>query len=420
MIKRLHIIQHFYFETIYFAFESLKLNKLRAFLSLIGITIGIFSIITVFAVLDSMERSIRTTIESLGSNILYVQKWPWEFSNDYPWWKYLSRPVVKIKEADEIAERSSLSEAVCFNAKTFINVEYNGKEIQEIPLVIATHDFYKVRNFEIEKGRYFTDLESKSGSKKIIIGYNLAEILFSQQNPIGKQVTFKGHKFLVIGVFKKEGTGVFDQGMDNAILVPISAVRFLFNFEEDRMGPTIINKAKSGVDLNDLSNEIKTILRSIRRIRPMDEDNFAMNKASVITQGFNDLFGVIDMAGIIIGGFSILVGGFGIANIMFVSVKERTKLIGIQKAIGAKKEFILFQFLNEAVLLSLIGGIFGLLFVWLAIFYGEKLVDMSLSLSLVNILTGIFISIGIGIISGLAPAMAAAKMNPVDAINSNF
>lgn len=420
MIKRIHIILHFYYETMYFAFEALKLNKLRAFLSLIGITIGIFSIITVFSVLDSMERSIRTSIESLGSNILYVQKWPWEFGNDYPWWKYLSRPVVKIKEADEIAERSVLAEAVCFNASTIINVEYNGKEVQEIPLVVATHDFDKVRSFEIDRGRYFTEMESKSGFKKIIVGQVLAEILFSGQNPIGKEVTFKGHKFLVIGVFKKEGTGVFDQGMDNAILAPINAVQFLYNFEEDRMGATIIIKAKSNVDLNDLSNEIKTIMRSIRKIRPADEDNFALNKASVITQGFNDLFGVIDMAGIIIGGFSILVGGFGIANIMFVSVKERTKLIGIQKAIGAKKEFILFQFLNEAVLLSLIGGIFGLLLVWVAIFYGEKLVDMSLSLSVVNIFTGIIISVVIGIISGFAPAWAAAKMNPVDAINSNF
>ncbi len=420
MFKRIHIILHFYYETFYFALDAIKLNKLRAFLSLIGITIGIFSIITVFTVLDSMERAIRTSIESLGSNILYVQKWPWEFSNDYPWWKYLSRPVAKIEEADELAERSLLSEAICFNAKTSVNVDYNGKEIQDVPLVIATHDFDKVRNFEIEKGRYFTEMESKSGSKKVILGSNVAEILFSSQNPIGKHATINGQKFFVIGIFKKEGTGIFDQGMDNAFLVPFSSVKYLFDFEEDRMGTTIIVKAKPNIDLNDLSNEIKTIMRSIRRIRPTDEDNFAINKASVITQGFNDLFGVIDTAGIIIGGFSILVGGFGIANIMFVSVKERTKLIGIQKAIGAKKEFILFQFLNEAVLLSLIGGIFGLLFVWVAIFYGEKLIDMSLSLSVMNILTGIFISIGIGIVSGLAPAMAAAKMNPVDAINSNF
>lgn len=420
MIKRLYILLHFYQETLYFAIEALKLNKLRAFLSLIGITIGIFSIITVFSVLDSMEKSIRTSIESLGSNILYLQKWPWEFSNDYPWWKYLSRPVCSLKEANQIAERSSLSDAVCFTAKTMGNVDYNGKEISDVPLLFSTHDFDKVRNFEIEKGRYFSEYESKRGSKKIIVGATLADVLFSGQNPIGKQVSIQGTRFVVLGVFKKEGTGIFDQGLDNAVLIPVNSVLYQYDFDSDMMNPAIIIRAKPQVTLDDLSNEIRLIMRSLRRIRPADEDNFALNRASVITQGFNDLFRIIDMAGIIIGGFSILVGGFGIANIMFVSVKERTKLIGIQKAIGAKKQFILFQFLNEAVLLSLIGGVFGLFFVWLAIFYGEKFIDMSLSLSLSNILTGIVISIVIGVISGFAPAWAAAKLNPVDAINSNF
>ncbi len=420
MFRKLNIILHYYSETLYFAFEALKLNKLRAFLSLIGITIGIFSIITVFSVLDSMEKAIRTSIESLGSNIVYVQKWPWEFGNDYPWWKYLSRPVVKINEASELTERSSLADAVCFMAKTMKNVEYNGKEITNVPLVIATHDFDKVRSFEIEKGRYFTEMESKSGVKKVIVGSVLSSVLFKNENPIGKTINILGSKFIVVGVFKKEGTGIFDQGMDNAVLLPVNATRYMIELENDMMNPTIIVKAKEGVILDDLTYEIKTIMRSIRRIRPADEDNFAINKASQITQGFNQVFGVIDLAGIIIGGFSILVGGFGIANIMFVSVKERTKLIGIQKALGAKKAFILFQFLNEAVLLSIIGGIVGLFFVWLAIFYGEKLIDMSLSLSIANIITGILISVIIGIVSGFAPAWSAAKLNPVDAMNSTF
>ena len=420
MKHKLTTILHFYSETFISAVESLKLNKLRAFLSLIGITIGIFSIIIVFIVLDSMEKSIRTSIESLGSNIVYIQKWPWEFGGDYPWWKYLICSVVKINEANKLAERSSLSEAVCFMSKTMRNVNYSSKEIENVPLLMEAHDFDKVRNFEIEKGRYFTEIESKSGAKKAIIGSVLASVLFKEENPLNKQIVIMGSRFSVVGVFKKEGTGIFDQGMDNAVLLPASATRFMFDFETDMLDPTIIIKAKKGIQLEDLTSEIKTILRSIRRIRPADEDNFAINKASQITQGFNEVFKVIDLAGIIIGGFSILVEGFGIANIMFVSVKERTKLIGIQKALGAKKIFILSQFLNEAVLLSLIGGIVGLLFVRVAIFYGEKLVDMSLSLTLENILTGIIISVVVGIISGFAPARSAAKLNPVEAMNSNF
>lgn len=420
MIRHLRYIVHFYSESLYFAYQALKLNKVRAFLSLIGITIGIFSIISVFAVLDSLKSSIHSTIESLGNNIVYVQKWPWEFSNDYPWWKYLSRPVVTVEEANEIANRSVKASSVVFTAKSMKNVEYNKIEVKDTPLLIADYDFDKVRFIEIEKGRYFTPNESKSGAKKAIIGATLASILYKDENPIGKTITILGFKFNIVGVFKREGNSVFDQSMDNLVLLPLNACRNYFDLRDEMMNPTIIVKAMDGVSLDELSYELKTILRVIRRIRPADEDNFAINQASAITQGFNDLFSVVDLAGMVIGGFSILVGGFGIANIMFVSVKERTKLIGIQKAIGAKNNFILLQFLNESILLSLIGGIIGLFFVLIAIFYGEKVIDMNLTLSLKNIITGISISVIIGIILGYAPARAAAKMNPVEAINSNF
>lgn len=420
MIKRIQYIAHFYSESLYFAYQALKLNKVRAFLSLIGITIGIFSIISVFAVLDSLKSSIHSTIESLGNNIVYVQKWPWEFSNDYPWWKYLNRPVVTVEEANEIANRSVKSSSVVFMAKSLKNVEYNKIEVKDVPLIIADYDFDKVRSIEIEKGRYFTPNESKSGAKKAIIGATLASVLYNGENPIGKTITILGFKFNIIGVFKREGNSIFEQSMDNLVLLPLNACRNYFDLRDEMMNPTIIVKALDGVSLDELTYELKTILRSIRRIRPTDEDNFAINQASAITQGFNDLFDVVDLAGMVIGGFSILVGGFGIANIMFVSVKERTKLIGIQKAIGAKNNFILLQFLNESILLSLIGGIIGLFFVLIAIFYGEKVIDMNLTLSMKNIFTGLSISVVVGIISGYAPARAAAKMNPVEAINSNF
>jgi len=420
MIKRLRYIAHFYSESFYFAYQALKLNKVRAFLSLIGITIGIFSIISVFAVLDSLKSSIHSSIESLGNNIVYVQKWPWEFSNDYPWWKYLSRPVVTVDEANEIADRSAKASSVVFMAKSMKNVEYNKIEVKDVPLIIADYDFDKVRSFEIDKGRYFTPNESKSGVKKAIIGATLASILYKSDNPIGKTITILGFKFNIVGVFKREGNTIFDQSLDNSVLLPLNACRNYFDLRDEMMNPTIIVKALDGVPLDELTYELKTILRSIRRVRPADEDNFAINQASSITQGFNDLFGVVDLAGMVIGGFSILVGGFGIANIMFVSVKERTKLIGIQKAIGAKNNFILLQFLNESILLSLIGGIIGLFFVFIAIFYAEKVIDMNLTLSVKNIIMGLSISAVIGIISGYAPARAAAKMNPVEAINSNF
>ncbi|NSW44620.1 MAG: ABC transporter permease [Bacteroidales bacterium] len=420
MIKRLRYIAHFYSESLYFAYQALKLNKVRAFLSLIGITIGIFSIISVFAVLDSLKSSIHSSIESLGNNIVYIQKWPWEFSNDYPWWKYLSRPVVSVEEANEIANRSLKASSVVFMANSVKNVEVNKIEVKDVPIIIADYEFDKVRSFEIDKGRYFTPNESKSGVKKAIIGATLASILFKNESPIGNNIQLMGIKFNVVGVFKKEGNSIFDQSLDNVVLLPLNACHNYFDFRDEMMNPTIIVKAYEGISLDQLSYELKSIMRSIRRIRPADEDNFAINQASAITKGFNDLFGVVDIAGIVIGGFSILVGGFGIANIMFVSVKERTKLIGIQKAIGAKNAFILLQFLNESVLLSLLGGILGLVLVLIAIFYAEKIIDMNLTLSFKNIITGLSISAIIGILSGYAPARVAAKMNPVEAINSNF
>ncbi len=420
MFRKIANMAQFYTETFLYAVKALKINKVRAFLSLIGITIGIFSIITVFSVLDSMKSSIRKNIESLGNNIVYIQKWPWEFSNDYPWWKYLNRPLVSVHESEVIAEKSTKASSVVFTASTFKNVNYYKKQVSNVLVNIASYDYDKVRNFEVEKGHYFTPFDAKSGVRKVIIGTTVASILFNNEYPIGKDISIMGLKFMVIGVFKREGNSMSGESMDNSVLIPLNCARNIFDLRNEMMNPSIMVRAYDNVSLDELTAELRIIMRSLRRIRPVEEDNFALNKASLITQGFEDVFRIIDTAGLIIGGFSILVGGFGIANIMFVSVKERTKQIGIQKAIGAKNNFILFQFLNEAVLLSLIGGIVGLICVFFAVIYGQQLIDMELSLSFQNILMGIFISVVIGLISGFAPAWVAAKMNPVDAINSNF
>ncbi len=420
MLHKIRFWVNLYIESLIFAYQALKLNKIRAFLSLIGITIGIFSIISVFTVLDGIRTTIETSIQSLGNNILYIQKWPWEFSNDYPWWKYLSRPVTKVNEAREIALRSKYASYVVFTAKTIKSIIGGKIEVKNVPIVIADYDFDKVRTFEIQKGRYFSTLEASTGMKKAIIGHQLANILFKNDNPIGKTIEIQGQQFTVIGVFKKEGSSVIDESVDKMVLLPLKSCLSIFNLEDDNMNPTIIVKSKNKVSLEILSNELKVIMRSIRRIRPSEEDNFAINQASSITEVFKNLFSVVDMAGIIIGGFSILVGGFGIANIMFVSVKERTKIIGIQKSIGARNEFILFQFLNEAILLSLIGGMAGLLLVLFGMFYSQKIIDLNLSLSLSNIILALSLSSIIGLTSGLAPALAASKINPVNAINTNF
>ncbi|HRC90393.1 MAG TPA: ABC transporter permease, partial [Bacteroidales bacterium] len=278
-----------------------------------------------------------------------------------------------------------------------------------------------IRNFEIEKGRYFSIFEAKAGKNVAILGAEIASRLFENREPIGKEIIIAGFKTTVIGVIRKEGKGgISDSGMDEITLVPLNFAKSFINLRRRSAETQIMIKAKPQVPLDELSDEITMILRVSRRLRPGEISNFSVNKASLLTQGFNTVFAGINAGGWLIGGFAILVGGFGIANIMFVSVKERTNIIGIQKALGAKRFFILLQFLSESVMLSLMGGILGLFFVFLGTLVVNYLYEMNMFLTLGNILLGIFISGIIGIVAGYAPAYTAAKMNPVDAIGYSF
>lgn len=406
-------------ESLLFAFNSLILNKLRTFLSLLGITIGIFAIITVFTVIDSLENSIRNSIATLGDNVVYVQKWPWSMGGEYPWWKYLSRPVPKLAESSEIMKRSSLAKAATFMIFTQKTVQYKDNYADNIQIVGAEHSYEDIRSFEISNGRYFSPFESNNGKSRAVIGTEIAKQLFLDEDPVGKTIKIGGKKILVIGVFKKEGSDMFGMNMDDQILIPINYAKTVVDIRNERLGPLVMVKAKDGITANELIDELTGIMRSIRRLKPTEDDNFALNQSSLISQGFDKLFVIIDIAGLIIGGFSILVGGFGIANIMFVSVKEQTKLIGIQKALGAKNYFILLQFLYESVILALIGGLLGLILIFILTLVVSAMADMDFSMSVWNVSLGLIISVSIGIISGIVPAYNAAKLNPVEAIASS-
>jgi len=409
-------------ESFFFAISALVLNKLRTFLSLLGITIGIFAIISVFTVLDSLEDSIKTSIGKLGDNVVYIQKWPWLMGEkDYPWWKFMNRPVASLKEKNILESRLQNADAVVFTIDGRATVSYSETSINKTKITGATFNFNRVRNFELLNGRYFTQYEAKSGANKVIIGSKLAKELFENRSAIGKQIKIKGFKASVIGIFKKEGEDMFGQSIDNSILIPINFAKNMYNIESESSNPQIMIKSKPNVSIEYLIDELEGVMRSVRRLKPKSDDNFALNRSSLITKGFESIFGMIDLIGMIIGGFSILVGGFGIANIMFVSVKERTKIIGIQKSLGAKNFFVLFQFLAESVVLSIVGGIFGLILIWLGTILANSLDGgMQFSMSFPNILTGILISIIIGIISGFAPAKSASKLNPVEAMNTSF
>jgi len=309
----------------------------------------------------------------------------------------------------------------CFVATMQRTVKYGNNSANEITIMGASEGFQEIRSFEIAEGRYFSPFEVSGGRNIAIIGADLADELFQSESPVGKEVKISGFKVTVLGVTKKEGQGTFDDNnLDELVLLPIHFMNNIVDLRSESANPQIWVEAREGVDVDELSMELTALLRSVRRLSPMDENNFALNQTSIINNRLDQLFKVINIAGFFIGIFSIIVGGFGIANIMFVSVKERTHIIGIEKAIGAKNWFILMEFLVESIILSLLGGIAGLLIIGLGTLLINLAGDFTMYLTMGNILLGLGISSGIGLISGFAPAWQAARMNPVVAINTTF
>ena len=407
-------------ESFFFAWSALNASRLRTFLSLLGITIGIFSIITVFTIVDSLEHNLKTGIQELGDNVVYIHKWPWEFKEDFPWWKYMNRPVPTIKEFDRLNGKVNTAQSIAFHVAGRKPVKYKSNTIDNVTITGGSYQYDKITNFDVAEGRYFTESESNAGRNTCLIGSTIAEALFlNGENPIGKNLKIGGIKLQVIGVFKKQGESLLGNSTDAQILVPVNFIRNHVDIRSENLDPYIAVKAKDGITNDQLKDELRGMMRGLRQLAPETEDDFALNETKVISQGFDGLFSVVGLAGWIIGGFSILVGGFGIANIMFVSVKERTSLIGIQKSLGAKNYFILMQFLFESVFLSLIGGLMGLLLIWLLTLAIGDSVGMDIFLSQSNVILGVTISFLIGIISGFVPAYSASQLDPVEAIRSN-
>lgn len=407
-------------ESIVFAWQALVANKLRTFLSLLGITIGIFAIITVFTIVDSLERNIKNSVQSLGDNVVFIMKWPWEFKEDSPWWKYMMRPMPVYKELAEVQRKTKGAEVAGFRIGASKTIKHNNNSIENAFVSGWSFDYGKIKAFDIIEGRYFREDEVEGGYNVAILGSNVVDALFPNgENAIGKTIKVSGRNCKVIGLFKKEGESMLGNTMDNQVVLPYAFVKRLVDVDSENSNAFIAVKARPGVTNEQLKDELRGVMRSIRGLKPLADDNFALNENNLLSKAFEPMFDVIGIAGAIIGGFSILVGGFGIANIMFVSVRERTNLIGIQKSLGAKNYFILAQFLFEAVFLSLIGGIIGLLLIYLLTLLGAGAIDMEITLTRSNIILGLTISILIGIISGFIPAYGASQMDPVEAIRTN-
>jgi putative ABC transport system permease protein len=404
-------------ESFRFAWQALRSNILRTVLSLLGVTIGIFSIIGVYTLVDSLENNVKAGLNSIGSQSMYIERFSWGIGeSDYPWWKYFIRPQPTFKEFRALKSGLNEAEAVTIMTWNQATIKYQSSSFRALSQGIS-YEFAQINDMPLEKGRYFQEQEVDAAQPVVILGANVAETLFGQSDPVNKRVKLKGENFTVIGVVEKKGKQMLEVGgnPDDKAFIPFLKAKRMFS--SGFLTGTIQVKAKDVENgLENLESEVRGKMRTLRGLKPLEEDNFALNRPDALVNFMTAIFSSIRTGGFVIGLFALLIGGFGIANIMFVSVKERTNIIGIQKSLGAKNFFILFQFLFEAVFLCVLGGIIGLFLVYLTSFI--PLGTMEIVLSTKNMVFGLFISSLIGVVAGLIPAFQAANMDPVIAIRA--
>jgi putative ABC transport system permease protein len=403
------------------ALQELRVNKLRTFLSLFGITIGIFCIIGVLATIDSLQTKIKSDLSSFGNNTIYIDKWNYGGGGgegDYPWWKYMKRPSMKVSEMETIQKKSYLASNIAFFVSSQQPFSYEENVLKGVLLYGITNDFNKIQAFNIAYGRYFKDTDFERGVPFGVIGYEVASELFGKpEKALGKTVSYRGRRLAVIGIIEKQGSsmiGGFDY--DKSCIVTYNYFASVFN--PDNSSPYIMVQAKPGVPSKALQDELNGVMRQLRKLSPTQEDNFTCNDVAQFKDQIESVFGSINSGGWAIAGLSLIVGAFGVANIMFVTVRERTSQIGLKKAIGARSSTILYEFLLESAFLCIIGGLVGLFLVWILALALSTVLPFAITIAPSIIVLALSICIILGVIAGIIPASIASKMNPVDAIRT--
>lgn len=392
------------------SFQAISANKMRSVLTTLGIVIGIVSVTLMGTAIEGLSRAFNETVSKIGADVLYVQKFPW-FDGGDNWWKYRNRKNIDLRQYKMVRDQITLASAVTPTAFAMAPIKYRSLSSDGIFIIGANDQYATTSGLNMEIGRFFSQAESNGDRPVVVLGYVVAEKLFPSETPLGKYVKVGTHTFRVVGVIAKQGS-FLGMDLDNRVIIPIT--NFLQKFSNNRRGLSLNVKA---ADINDLENtkeELRGILRKARAVKPGAEDDFAINQQEMFIQTFNAIGGVVAGIGLFITALSLFVGAIGIMNIMFVSVTERTKEIGIRKAIGAKRSTILFQFLIESAALSLIGGLIGIIISYPLSLLINQILPTSMPLSVVAI--AIIISLLVGVVSGFLPANRASKMDPVEAL----
>lgn len=391
------------------AFNAIRANKMRSILTTLGIVIGIVSVTLMATAIEGVDRKFEESASAFGANVLYIQKYPWVTHED--WWKYRNRKDITLNIASEIEKQATLIEAVAPSISTIRPAQYGDKVITNTFITGTTNQYISASGSTVKEGRFFSQEESNGGRPVCVIGANVAENLFINEDPIGKVIKIGSKPFKIQGVFEKQGGlfGIFTT--DNRIFIPILSFMSSFGSKRD---VTIQVLASKNANIEDVKEELRGIIRKSRQLKPSQADDFNINQQELLITTFGTITGVIAAVGFFITGLSLFVGGIGIMNIMFVSVTERTKEIGIRKAIGAKRRTILLQFLIESSIICLIGGFLGLVLAYPLSLIANQILPTAMPLEVVAI--AIIISLHVGIISGFLPAYKASRLNPVDAL----
>jgi len=398
-----------FFENIRISVSAIFSSKMRSFLTALGIIIGVLAVTLMGTLISGLDKSFEKSMSMLGKDVFFISKFEWFGNQDY--WELRNRPEIKPEYSEKLVEQGKYVIAASSQSFRMSEMSRDEKNITGVSIIGTTTDYMQTSNTTIEKGRFITQGENYSGSRVAVIGYDVAEELFENSDPIGEDVKIGPYKFRVVGIIEKQGKFLGLQSMDNQAIIPLGTFQRLFS----RRGFFRLSVKVDKNYMEEAEFEVRSIMRRIRGLRPDEQDNFAINKQEAFETTYNGIKLAIGGTGIFITVLSLVVGGIGIMNIMFVSVKERTREIGIRKAIGATRNVILSQFLIEAVLICLMGGLTGLGFAYALSFVINQLLPSTMPVSLA--ILAVIISLAVGIVSGLVPAYRAAKLDPIEALS---